>query len=96
LIYEFIDLWHFWCWCRYWSNVSFVVLHLLHSFCLRKKKSSNWNWCLCRQKSSNAKVRQIVLGPVYTWRTLTGVNLINNWTQYSFWQCNQGTEPELH
>jgi len=26
--------------------------------------------------------------------------LNNNWTQYSrpeiFWQCNQGTEPELH
>jgi len=40
------------------------------------------------------------LGPVYTWRTLTGVKLNNNFTQYSspemFWQCNQGTEPELH
>jgi len=40
------------------------------------------------------------LGPVYTWRTLTGVKLNNNWTQYSsseiFWQCNQDTKPELH
>jgi len=41
-----------------------------------------------------------VLGSVYTWRTLTGVKLNNNWTQYSrpeiFWQCNQDTEPKLH
>jgi len=41
-----------------------------------------------------------LLGPVYTWRTLTGVKLNTNCTQYScpesFWQCNQGTEPELH
>jgi len=33
-------------------------------------------------------------------RTLTGVKLNNNWTQYSrpaiCWQCNQDTEPELH
>jgi len=39
------------------------------------------------------------LGPVYTWRTLTGVKLNNNWTQYSspefFWQRNQESEPEL-
>jgi len=39
-------------------------------------------------------------GPIYTWRTLTGVKLNNNWTKYSrpaiFWQCNQGTKPELH
>jgi len=38
--------------------------------------------------------------PVYTWRTLTGVKLNNNRTQYSrpgiFWQRNQGTEPKLH
>jgi len=38
------------------------------------------------------------LGPVYTWRTFTGVKLNNNWTQNSrpaiFWQCNQDTEPE--
>jgi len=40
------------------------------------------------------------LGPVYTWRTLTGVKLNNNWTQYAwpaiFWQRNQDTEPVLH
>jgi len=39
-------------------------------------------------------------GSVYTWRTLTGVKLKNNWTQYSrpaiFWQHNQDTELELH
>jgi len=39
------------------------------------------------------------LGPVYTWRLLTGVKFNNNWTQYYspeiFWQCNQNTEPEL-
>jgi len=39
-------------------------------------------------------------GPVYTWRTLTGIKLNNNWTQNSkpaiFWQRNQDTEPELH
>jgi len=39
-------------------------------------------------------------GPIYTWRTLTGVNLNNNWAQYSspefFWHCNHDTEPELH
>jgi len=39
------------------------------------------------------------LRPIYTWRTLIGVKLNNNWTQYSspenFWQCNQDTEPEL-
>jgi len=39
-------------------------------------------------------------GPIYTWRTLTGVNLNNNWIQYSSpeicWQFNQDTEPELH
>jgi len=38
--------------------------------------------------------------PVYTWRTLTGVNLNNNRTQYSkpaiFWQRNKVNEPELH
>jgi len=40
------------------------------------------------------------LGPIYTWRTLTGVKLYNNQTKYLvqkfFWQCNQDTEPELH
>jgi len=41
------------------------------------------------------------LGPVYTWRTLTGVKLNNNWTQYSspavFWQRKQGTDgQEVH
>jgi len=40
------------------------------------------------------------LGSVYTWRTLTGLKLNNNWTQYSrraiIWQCNQDTKPELH
>jgi len=40
------------------------------------------------------------LSPVYTWRTLTGVKLNNNQTQYSgpeiFWQYNQDTEPKLH
>jgi len=39
-------------------------------------------------------------GAIYTWRTLTGVKLNNNRTQYSnpemFWQCNQGSEPKLH
>jgi len=39
-------------------------------------------------------------GPAHTWRTLTGVKLNNNWTQYSrleiFWQRNQDTEPKLH
>jgi len=42
----------------------------------------------------------LIVSPVYTWRTLTGVKLNNNRTQYFwpaiFWQCNQGTEPELH
>jgi len=45
-------------------------------------------------------IDSIVLGPVYTWRTLIGVKLNNNWTQYSrppiFWQRNQDTEPKLH
>jgi len=40
------------------------------------------------------------LGPVYTWRTFTGVKLNNKWTQYFrpaiFWQRSQDTEPELH
>jgi len=39
-----------------------------------------------------------VLRPVYTWRTLTGEKLNNNWTQYSrsaiFWQRNQDTGLE--
>jgi len=55
-------------------------------------------------KFHRAETRSInkgyVLRPVYTWRTVTGVKLNNNWTQYSspefFWQCNQDTEPELH
>jgi len=38
-------------------------------------------------------------GPIYTWRTLIGVKLNKNGIQYSspeiFWQCNQGTGPEL-
>jgi len=39
-------------------------------------------------------------GPIYIWRTLTGVNWNKNRTQYSspeiFWQCNQDTELKLH
>jgi len=42
----------------------------------------------------------IRLGPVYTWRTLTGIKLNNNRIQYSsseiFWQHNQDTELKLH
>jgi len=34
------------------------------------------------------------------WSTLSSMKLNNNWTQYSsteiYWQCSQGTEPELY
>jgi len=44
--------------------------------------------------------RRKLLDPIFTWRTLTGVKLNNNCTQYFsteiFWQCNQDTELELH
>jgi len=46
------------------------------------------------------RVFKAAIGPIYTWRTLTGIKLNNNRAQYSrpaiFWQCNQDTEPELH
>jgi len=52
-------------------------------------------WCQSENISAASD-----LGPVYTRRTLTGVKLNNNRTQYFsseiFWQCNQGTKPELH
>jgi len=42
---------------------------------------------LCFQNQKHFEVSiayyPAILGPIYTWRTLTGVNLNNNWTQYS-------------
>jgi len=53
-----------------------------------------------QNKYGIARVYAAYLGPIYTWRTFTGVKLNNNGTKLSrpaiFWQCNQDIEPKLH
>jgi len=68
---------------------------------IQKQKIFILELLLNNSKMIRIKFRRSVnqlLGLVHTWRTLTGVKLNNNWTQYSrpaiFWQRNQDTEPE--